>query len=244
MNVAVIAASGKGRRFGAPGGKQFTQLRGRPMLAYALEAFTTHDAIDAVVVVVNREDAGRLAAVLHELPSGAPVEVAFGGAERFDSVRAGLEAARRVAGDRFEGAVVLVHDGARPLVSDALIARVIEAAREAGAAVPCVPVADTVKEVEGERVVATLERARLRAVQTPQGFLGRVIAEAFERAAVAADPRSFTDDAQVVEWAGFAVRCVPGDPANVKLTVPEDAVVVEALLAARARMAARRRDDL
>ena len=147
-----------------------------------------------------------------------------GGATRQASVRAGLDALRATRPD-----FVLIHDAARPFLTGALISRAIDAAAEYRAAVPAVPVADTVKKVdERESVIETLDRSRLRLVQTPQAFAFDLIIEAHHRAATAGRD-DFTDDAALAEWAGHRVTVFPGETTNVKLTTNDDFIRAEAL---------------
>jgi 2-C-methyl-D-erythritol 4-phosphate cytidylyltransferase len=202
---AIVVAAGRGARFGTA--KQFETLGDRTVLDRAVDAAAS--ACDGVVVV---------------LPPGAswstPAGVLHteGGATRSDSVRAGLA---QVPGD---ADVVVVHDAARPLASPELFARVIEAVRAgAGGAVPAVPVVDTIKRVEDQRVIETVPRDNLYAVQTPQAFA----ADVFRRAHRGRGEG--TDDAALVEAAGGRVVVVPGDPRNVKLTTAADLALVTAL---------------
>jgi 2-C-methyl-D-erythritol 4-phosphate cytidylyltransferase/2-C-methyl-D-erythritol 2,4-cyclodiphosphate synthase len=177
----------------------------------------------AVQPVVNPDDSAIFTAAVAGLSHEAPVN---GGATRQASVLAGLEALARHKPD-----IVLIHDAARPFVSEGVITRAIDAASRTGAAIPAVPVTDTIK-VTGENgnVEDTPDRARLRIAQTPQSFRFDVILEAHRRAAK--DGRSdFTDDAAIAEWAGLTVATFEGDVANMKLTTPEDFVREEARLA-------------
>jgi 2-C-methyl-D-erythritol 4-phosphate cytidylyltransferase/2-C-methyl-D-erythritol 2,4-cyclodiphosphate synthase len=186
--------------------------------------FCQHPQVFAVQPVLNPDDT----AVFNEAVSGlAYAAPAPGGATRQASVHAGLEA---LAGQKPE--IVLIHDAARPFVSQALISRAIEAAGRTGAAVPSIAVADTIKLVDADgNVEATPERARLRIAQTPQAFRFDVILDAHRRAA--REGRSdFTDDAALAEWAGLTIATFEGDVANMKLTTPEDFVREEARLAA------------
>ncbi|MDA8044844.1 MAG: 2-C-methyl-D-erythritol 4-phosphate cytidylyltransferase [Actinomycetota bacterium] len=204
---AVVVAGGSGSRFGAP--KQFADLAGRPVLEWSLDV--ARQACAGVVLVVPLAAEGR----------SWPVDVVVtGGATRSESVRAGLAALPRVA------EVVVVHDAARPLAPLSLWRSVI-AAVEAGAdaAVPGAPVTDTVKEVGVDGSLATLDRSRLVAVQTPQAFRAAVLNEVHAAAAEA------TDDAALVEAAGGRVAVVPGPAHNIKITSPLDLVVASALLA-------------
>ena len=172
--------------------------------------------------VIHAQDAEAFrAATAGLLQSLSPVS---GGATRQASVRAGLEALRATRPD-----FVLIHDAARPFLTGALITRAIDAAAEHRAAVPAVPVADTVKKVdEREAVTETLDRSRLRLVQTPQAFAFDLIVEAHQRAA-AAGRDDFTDDAALAEWAGHRVTVFPGETTNVKLTTNDDFIRAEAL---------------
>ncbi len=220
--AAVIVAAGRGQRVGGDVPKQYRSIAGEPVIRPALAAFLGHPGIDAVQPVIHVRDAEafRLATtgLLHSL---SPVS---GGATRQASVRAGLEALRATRPD-----FVLIHDAARPFLTGALITRAIDAAAEHRAAVPAVPVADTVKRVdEREAVTETLDRSRLRLVQTPQAFAFDLIVEAHQRAA-AAGRDDFTDDAALAEWAGHRVTVFPGETTNVKLTTNDDFIRAEAL---------------
>lgn len=219
---AVVLAGGRGRRFGAAEPKQFVALAGRPVLAWALEALLAHPAVAGAVVPVADGDRARLAAeVLPGLGVRKPVLVCPAGAERVDSVRAGLAALPPGA------AWVLIHDGARPHPTAGLIDRLLAARASAAAVIPVVRVSDTLKELDpAGRVVRTVDRDRLARAQTPQLFLLDLI-----RRAHAVEGPVPTDDAQLVERLGEPVATVEGDPANVKLTEPFDRLVLEALLA-------------
>jgi 2-C-methyl-D-erythritol 4-phosphate cytidylyltransferase/2-C-methyl-D-erythritol 2,4-cyclodiphosphate synthase len=210
----VVVAAGSGRRFGGP--KQFAALAGRPLVAHAVVAARS---VAAGVVLVLPPDAA-------ERPTeglGADVVVA-GGASRSESVRRGLAAVPPAVD------VVLVHDGARPLATASLFRRVLSAVTGADggtgadAVVPALVVADTVKEVEGDRVVGTLDRTRLVTAQTPQGFRRAALEAAHEAAGDA------TDDAALVESAGGTVRTVAGEPENRKITTPEDLRAVQSTM--------------
>jgi 2-C-methyl-D-erythritol 4-phosphate cytidylyltransferase/2-C-methyl-D-erythritol 2,4-cyclodiphosphate synthase len=220
--AAVIVAAGRGHRAGGEMPKQYRHIGGEPVIRAALAAFAGHPQIDAVQPVIHADDEAQFRATTAGLARlRAPVA---GGASRQASVHAGLEALRGTAPD-----IVLIHDAARPFVSDALIARAIAAAREHGAAVPAVAVADTVKKVDAQgTITATIDRNELRIVQTPQAFSYNLIIDAHGRAATA-DRSDFTDDAALAEWAGHRVSVFPGDSTNVKLTTNEDFARAEAL---------------
>ena len=221
--AAILVAAGRGLRAGSGGPKQYRVIGGQTVIFRAMEPFCCHPQVFAVQPVLNPDDT----AVFNEAVSALRYQPpAHGGATRQASVHAGLEALASVKPD-----VVLIHDAARPFVSAALISRAIEAALRTGAAIPAMPIADTVKQVsESGDVEATPERARLRIAQTPQAFRYDVILDAHRRAA--REGRSdFTDDAAIAEWAGLTVATFEGDAANMKLTTSEDFVREEARLA-------------
>ncbi|EEI17909.1 2-C-methyl-D-erythritol 4-phosphate cytidylyltransferase [Corynebacterium lipophiloflavum] len=212
--IALIAAAGQGTRLGAAVPKAFVPLRGRSLVQRSVTAMETSQIVDEIVVVVSPEMEGLARAAL----PGAPVRFVHGGAERADSIWQGLHT---IADD---DAVVLIHDAARALTPPGMIARVARAVLDGNqAVVPVVPVADTIKVVDGRRVAATPDRASLRAVQTPQGFDLKVLRAANE-AYRAQDDAGFsaTDDASLVEWFGVDVLTVPGDPMAFKITTPID----------------------
>ncbi|MDE2284753.1 MAG: bifunctional 2-C-methyl-D-erythritol 4-phosphate cytidylyltransferase/2-C-methyl-D-erythritol 2,4-cyclodiphosphate synthase [Hyphomicrobiales bacterium] len=220
--AAVVVAAGRGHRAGGDMPKQYRQIAGEPVIRPTLSAFLGHPQIAAVQAVIHRDDAEAFQAATAGLKDLLPP--AWGGATRQASVHAGLEALRAAAPD-----VVLIHDAARPFLSATLITRAIEAAREHGAAVPAIVIADTVKQIdEHELITATLDRNRLRTVQTPQAFAYELIVGAHRRAA-AAGRDDFTDDAALAEWAGHRVRVFAGEPGNVKLTTSDDFVRAEML---------------
>ncbi len=201
--------------------KTLVGVLGRPLVAWTLEAFDQSKAVDAIVVVGAKERLESLKDIAAGVTSKVMAVVA-GGERRRDSVRCGLEA----AGDCD---YVVVHDGARPLVTPELIEAVLAGARESGAALCAVPVTDTVKRAD-ERgfVYGTLQRAGLFLAQTPQAFRRDLLLRAHGE--VVGD---MTDDASMVEVLGEAVKIVPGSQRNVKVTTPDDLELVEALLRRR-----------
>src|SRR4030095_3665546 len=223
--AAILVAAGRGLRAGAGGPKQYREIGGQTVIYRAMEAFCRHPDVSAVQPVVKPDDA----TVFNEAVAGLRYQPPTnGGATRQASVHAGLEALAAEKPD-----IVLIHDAARPFVTPAVISRAIDAAGRTGAAVPAIPVTDTIKQVSDTGdVEATPERARLRIAQTPQAFRFDVILDAHRRAA--RDGRSdFTDDAALAEWAGLTVATFEGDPANMKLTTPEDFIREEARFAAQ-----------
>jgi 2-C-methyl-D-erythritol 4-phosphate cytidylyltransferase/2-C-methyl-D-erythritol 2,4-cyclodiphosphate synthase len=219
--AAVVVAAGRGTRAGGDLPKQFRLLGGAPVLRASLGLFASHPEITMVQPVIHRDD------MPHFRAAAAGIELlppAFGGDTRQISVYAGLEAIAEKRPD-----IVLVHDAARPFVSPVLVSRAIAAAQSTGAAIPALPVTDTVKVVDAAgRVTQTLARAGLRLVQTPQAFAFPAIYHAHCKAA-AAERNNFTDDAALAEWAGLEVSVFDGEAGNIKLTTPDDFARVEAM---------------
>ncbi|MFE0086301.1 2-C-methyl-D-erythritol 4-phosphate cytidylyltransferase [Streptomyces sp. NPDC058992] len=232
--AVVIPAAGRGVRLGPGAPKALRALNGTPMLIHAVRAMAASRAVSLVVVVAPPDGAPEVKNLLdtHALPERTDYLVVPGGDTRQESVRLGLEALPETVG------TVLVHDAARPLVPVDTVDAVIAAVRDgAPAVVPALPLADTVKEVEPrekgepEPVVATPERARLRAVQTPQGFDRDTLVRAHETVALGGE--GATDDAGMVERLGVPVVVVPGHEEAFKVTRPLDLVLAEAVLARR-----------
>jgi 2-C-methyl-D-erythritol 4-phosphate cytidylyltransferase/2-C-methyl-D-erythritol 2,4-cyclodiphosphate synthase len=212
--AAVVVAAGRGLRAGGDLPKQYRQILGEPVIRPSLATLARHGAISAVQPVIHPDDAALYRPATEGL---ALLPAVHGGASRQASVCAGLEALEPLA-----PALVLVHDAARPFASETLITRAIAAAQTSGAAVPVIPVADTVKTVDATGVVTgTIDRAHLRLVQTPQAF-GFTALLAAHRKARAAGRDDFTDDAALAEWAGLAVTTFEGEAGNVKLTTNDD----------------------
>lgn len=222
--AAVVLAGGSGTRLGAEGNKVYLPLKGRPLLAWTLDAFARTPSVTRLVLVARAADAAFAQAAADAVPDRA-VEIVAGGSTRHGSEWAALAhlapAIRAGAID-----VVAIHDGARPVVPRALIEATVAAAREHGAAVPGVPLPDVaVRGDDGLRPVGgTLVR-----VQTPQAFRAALLLAAYERAE--RDGFAGTDTAACVErYAGIPVHCIPGDPRNVKVTYRPDLALAERLL--------------
>jgi 2-C-methyl-D-erythritol 4-phosphate cytidylyltransferase/2-C-methyl-D-erythritol 2,4-cyclodiphosphate synthase len=223
--VVVLVAAGRGQRAGEGLPKQYRSLAGQAVLRRAVLALRAHPSIAMIQTVIHPDDQDLFAAATDGLDLAPPV---LGGATRQASVHAGVKAAMAAGAD-----LILIHDAARPFVEPGLVGRVIAGARQTGAAIPGLPVTDTVKRVDASGIVVeTPPRADLRAVQTPQGFRADLIAEAHDRAA-AAGLAHFTDDGALMEWAGSPVLIVAGDAMNTKLTTPEDFAVAEQRLTGR-----------
>lgn len=218
---AVLAAAGSGDRLGADRPKAFARLGDEPLLAESLRRLDASDWVDFIVVAAPPGWEEPVILLAEELGCSKVSAAVVGGETRGESV------ARALAEVPDEAAVVLVHDAARPLLEDDVIERVLTALNEGwDGAVPGLPLADTVKRVAGERVVETLPRDELRAVQTPQAFIASVLREAY----AAGDLRAATDCSSLVEARGGRVKVVEGDRRLIKITDGADLERVAALL--------------
>ena len=214
---AILAAAGTGERLGVGRPKAFAQLGGRPLLAESLERLDDSDWVDGIVVAVPAGWEEPAVLLAEELGAGKVVAAVAGGASRAESVRVAL------AEVPAEALVILVHDAARPLVTDELIGRVLAPLAEGwDGIVPALPLPDTVKRVRADQVVETLDRAELVRVQTPQAFPADVLRRAAGGEA--------TDCAALVEASGGRVRVVEGDPRLVKVTSSDDLALVASWL--------------
>jgi 2-C-methyl-D-erythritol 4-phosphate cytidylyltransferase len=217
---AVVVAAGRGERLGLDRPKAFANLQDRPLLAESLERLEASDWIDAIVVAAPPGWEEPVILLAEELGCGKVVESVTGGETRASSVRIALG---KVSDD---AAVVLVHDAARPIVPEEVIERLLTALNEGwDGAIPVLPLPDTVKRVEGDHVVETLDREGIVLAQTPQAFVATALREA------AAGTGEATDCAALVEVRGGRVKAVPGDARLVKVTEPGDLELVERLLA-------------
>lgn len=209
--IAIIVAAGRGKRLGSSLPKQFLKVRGRTILEMSVEAFEQNKYVDEIFVAANAD----YCELTEKLCRGFSKlkKIVAGGAERQDSVRAALDCMRG------ENGIVLVHDAARPFVSEAVINAVIEGTADFGTAIPTVPAKDTIRQVDGTGS-RTLQRETLACVQTPQGFRISLIKHAFEKAQ--AEGFLGTDDASLVERMGINISMVQGEDANRKITTRED----------------------
>jgi len=217
--AALIVAAGRGLRAGGERPKQYQLLGGMSVLERAIRALGAAAGVTKAIVVIHPDDAENYAEVTARLTQHAEflLPPAYGGATRQASVRAGLEALGEAPPE-----IVLIHDAARPFVSPALIARAIAAAHQHGAAVPGIPVNDTIRRLGAGRPYGeTLPRESLRTIQTPQAFAFAKIRDAHARAA-AAGLDAFTDDGGLAEWAGLDVHVFEGEAENSKLSLPSD----------------------
>jgi 2-C-methyl-D-erythritol 4-phosphate cytidylyltransferase len=217
---AVLAAAGRGERLGSDRPKAFARLGGRPLLAESLERLEESGWIDAIVIAAPPDWEEPSILVAEEIAATKVSSAVTGGESRSESVRLALEEVPE------EAAVVLVHDAARPLLPEDVIERVLAPLSEGwDGVVPAVPLSDTVKRVDGDRVVETLTREDLVAVQTPQAFLADTL-----RRAVTGDVSLATDCASLVEAQGGRVKVVEGDPRLLKVTDADDLALVESWL--------------
>ncbi|MDQ4122479.1 MAG: 2-C-methyl-D-erythritol 4-phosphate cytidylyltransferase [Acidobacteriota bacterium] len=222
MNSAIIVAAGSGKRFGAEKPKQFLELCGKPVIAHTLTAFENCDRIDEIVLVLAENELDNFRKITAQFDFAKLRTVVAGGEARAASVWNGLNAISANA------EIVAVHDGARPLVSLEEITRTIEKARETGAAILVASVTDTVKEITGDKIIGTIERTRLRRALTPQCFRAEILRRAYEKFTDLNE--TATDESFLVEKLGIAVSIVEGNQRNIKITVPEDLILAEALL--------------
>jgi 2-C-methyl-D-erythritol 4-phosphate cytidylyltransferase len=212
--TAVIPAGGSGTRLGSATPKQFLKVGGVPILVATVRHFVSHPEIEAVVVAAPSKLVERTERLLRPHARRVRVRVVAGGAERQESVWRGVQAAAA------ETEIIVVHDAVRPFITRQLIDAVVQAARDVGAAICALPIAETVKRVRDDLVETTVDRSALWAVQTPQAFRAALLREAHEKAQ--RDGVLGTDDAMLVERLGHPVRVVRGSEANVKITTPAD----------------------
>ncbi len=219
----VVAAAGSSVRMGQD--KLFMPLEGMPVLARTLRAFNECSFVDEIVVVTREDRLEDTAELCRAYGIGKVTKVVIGGDSRMKSVLAGLSSIRR------EAKIVLIHDGARPLVTEEIIREAMHTAAMFRCAAPAIPVTDTIKETRQGVVVNTPDRASLAAVQTPQAFLPDLLKGALT--AAVRDGREYTDDCAAVEAMGFTVRLCKGSAENIKITNPTDLQTAAAILRSR-----------
>lgn len=220
MVAGLLVAAGEGRRFGKR--KQYIEVKGKPLIFYSLKALEDSSFVDFFYVVTNEDEVEKCQSIVRKNKFLKCRGVIAGGKERQDSVRNGLHALPP------ETKWVLIHDGARPLLSEGIIERCVKAIREGMGVITAVPEVDTVKEVKEGYVVRTVDRSSIWRVQTPQLFPFSLLKEVHEKAWQKGV--YFTDDAALFEWAKLPVKVVRGDYRNIKLTYPEDLLVIDFLL--------------
>jgi 2-C-methyl-D-erythritol 4-phosphate cytidylyltransferase len=224
MNVAIVVAAGSGTRLGGNRPKQFLELDGIPIIIHALRQFERCHAINEIVAVLPAEETAGFLSQAKEFGLDKLSRVVAGGQTRAQSVQRGLAAIS-------EAEIVAVHDGVRPFVTPEEIERVVQAAQTSGAAVLVAPVADTIKEVEGNRIVRTVTRSKLRRALTPQCFRFEILKRAYEALdQFEAAGGEVTDEGLLVERLGIEIVAVEGSARNIKITREEDLVLAEAIL--------------
>lgn len=213
--AAIVAAAGKGERLKSKVHKPFVILGKEPILVWALRVIESCAQIEEIVVVVNQADLAKARSAVSKARLKKVKKIVVGGKRRLDSVRNGLAEVSEDAD------YVIVHDGCRPFIDKKIVSSVIDEAAIFGAAIPCVAVKPTIKEVEkGDFVAATLNRQSLAEVQTPQAFKKEILTQAYEKAL--AEGMDATDDSALVERLGIKVKVVEGSHKNIKITTPED----------------------
>jgi len=216
--AAVIVAAGDSQRMDGID-KVMASLGGRPVLARVIDTFQKCDRVEQIIIVMNPKNIEEARQMAAREKWSKVTDVVMGGKRRQDSVMEGLKKLKQCEW-------IVIHDGARPLMREELIKRGLDAAHETGAAAPAIPVTDTIKVIKDRDIVAqTLPRENLRAVQTPQVFRFDIVQNTYKFAA-----GEYTDDAALVEKAGFKVKLFPGAIDNIKITTKDDLAVAEVLL--------------
>ncbi|MDI6449981.1 2-C-methyl-D-erythritol 4-phosphate cytidylyltransferase [Anaerobaca lacustris] len=224
--AAIVCAAGPGTRFGGKRKKQFVDVNGRAVFVRSIELFANRDDVRQVLLGISKEDEE-----IVDVKWGANlkffgVKTFFGGGERFDTIRTALE----LLGDDID--LIAVHDACRCCATEQLVSEVIAAAARSGAAIPACPVTATLKEAKDGVIARTVDRANLVEAQTPQVFEAALLRKAYDNLANL-DPAQVTDDAFLVEALGHEVSIVRTDSSNIKITVPSDVPIAEAILKSR-----------
>ena len=223
MNTAIIVAAGSGNRFNSKTPKQFAEILGKPIIIHTLEKFEACEAVSQVVLVLPASEIADFENEVEKFGLKKIKSIVAGGASRAESVRNGLDAADPATD------IVAVHDGVRPLISIDEIAATIEKAHETGAACLVAVVTDTIKQVSGSKITGTLDRTKLRRAMTPQAFRYDILRQAVDQGDLDDD---VTDECMLVEKLGHPIAYVDGSSRNIKITHPEDRILLETLLRA------------
>ncbi len=224
MNTAIILAAGKATRMKAGINKQYLNLKGKPLLSYALEVFFTSKLIDEIILVINEKEQDIChSKVLNHINIEKPFKLVFGGEERKVSVYNGLK------NIDIKTNIIVIHDGARPFITEEMIETCVAGAKKYKAVSFGVPIKDTVKTINDKGfVLNTLDRKKTWLAQTPQGFEHELILKAHEK--VLNCEKVVTDDAMLVENLPFNVKMILGEYRNIKITTIEDLAIAEALI--------------
>lgn len=224
LNItAIIVAAGTGKRFGSDLPKQFLKIKDKPILQICLEKFFQVERINSIILVSNKDYLDITQNILQKFNTSKKIEITVGGKERQDSVWNGIHTALN-----FNPKIILIHDAVRPLVSSILIDKIIDATIKHKAAIPAIPVKDTIKVREGDFLVKTLDRNLLYAVQTPQGFETSLLISAYQKAF----EENFysTDDANLIERLGTKIKLIEGEQSNLKITTKEDLLFANTII--------------
>jgi len=217
-NSVIIVAGGSGKRMGSSVPKQFLEIEGKAVIVFTMERFLEFDPEIEMVLVINKDFVEYWEKARKRADFDYPVKIALGGETRFHSVKSGIES---LDGDSLVG----VHDSVRPLVSVSTIQTVYEAAEMTGCAIPCVPLKESVRQVDEDKSTA-IDRSKIQIVQTPQVFRYKILKSSYDTPFL----ESFTDDASVAEQAGYKIKLVMGDEYNLKITTPEDFEIARMLI--------------
>lgn len=217
IRYAIIVASGKGHRMGEDVPKQFLLLKKKPVLMYSIEAFYLENENTKIVLVLNEAMHGYWKLLCEKYRCTIPHTLISGGIERFNSIKNGLNFIFNKE-SKLENLLIAIHDGARPLISSKLINRAFSLANEKKCVVPALQSSDSIRLKENEVKTCSLPREKVFMIQTPQVFTASILKEAFEKDF----DSNFTDDASVVEKAGYPIYLIDGDIQNIKITYPSD----------------------
>jgi 2-C-methyl-D-erythritol 4-phosphate cytidylyltransferase len=217
-NSVIIVAGGSGKRMGATLPKQFLEINGKALIFYTLDKFIDFDPGIEIILVINEGYLGYWEKAKFKADFDFPVRIASGGETRYHSVKSGLSL---IEGELLVG----IHDAVRPLVSVSTIQTVYATAEIFGSAIPCIPLKESVREVDDDSS-RPLDRSQIQIVQTPQVFRSGILIKSYS----SPYSESFTDDASVVEKAGYQIKLVQGDEYNLKITTPEDFEIAKMLL--------------
>lgn len=221
MNSAIIVAAGSGKRFGSEKPKQFLDIAGKPLIFHTLEQFENCSDIDEIVLVLSENEIENFQHLAENRNLKKLKKIVAGGKTRAESVFNGLQSVDKNC------QVVAVHDGARPLVSSEEISATIEKAKETGAACLTAKVTDTIKKIESDKIIETIDRESLRRALTPQCFKIEILQAAFENADLS---EAMTDECFLVEKTGYEIAFVDGSAKNIKITTREDFQIAEMFL--------------
>jgi 2-C-methyl-D-erythritol 4-phosphate cytidylyltransferase len=222
MNSAIIVAAGSGKRFGTKIPKQFVELAGKPLLIHTLQRFDDCDEIGEIVLVLPSNETAGFLKIIEKFPLRKLSKIVAGGKTRAESVSKGFQAVRPQNAE-----IVVIHDGARPLVSISEISQTVAKARETGAACLVVSVTDTIKRVANGKIIETIDRNELRRALTPQAFKYEILKRALAESEL---NETATDECFLVEKLGVEISIIEGSSRNIKITTTEDFVKAAALL--------------